>query len=208
MAKFEFLDDPQLLFPERVETERLVFEAIANSDISARDAFQIYSSEEYRMAMEYIPATPHWSMHETVEFLEDTIEQFNENEGSSYYIFEDDGDVGAVNGLIGAAGFSVEWDIKKAEFYIWLLPEYQQNGYSPERGNAFLELCFEELSLRTVRVKVLSNNNASERAVQEYIVENGGSFEGTLRNKKCINAKLCDLKVYSITYAEWYHNTE
>lgn len=205
MADFEFADSVHLLFPERIETERLVLEAIARSDIPARKIYQVYSSDAYRDAMEYIPSTPHWSMDETSTFVQGSTESFENNEGAGYYIFEKDAETFDASSVIGGAGFGVDWEIKKAELFIWLLPSAQRNGYSVERGEAFLELLFDELELRTVRVKVLSNNKASQKAVEEYIVGNGGEFEGVLRNKKRIQSELCDLRQYSITYSEWFH---
>lgn len=208
MAEFKFLDDVQLLFPKRIETKRLVLEAVAKSDISARDVYQVYSSDAYRDAMEYISSTPHWSMKETSSFIQDAVEAFETNENASYYIFEKDAEVKDETTVIGGTGFNIDWEVKEAELFIWLLPSAQQNGYSVERGEAFLELLFDELELRTVRVKVLADNNASQKAVESYVVENGGEFEGTVRNKKRVDSELCDLKQYSITYSDWYHNTE
>lgn len=200
MASFSFSGfKDSVLFPNRIDTDRLVFEALPVADIKPQELYEIQSSEEFGELLSHMPGSVDDSLLDTVNTIEDSSTSFQNNNGGSYVIYKQSKE----DQIIGRCGLGVNWDIKEAQFYIWLLPEYQGMGYSTERGNAFLELAFDILDLCTVRCGAVQDNPASRKAIVKYIVDNGGVKEGTFRQYKKINGSLEDVVYYSITDDEW-----
>lgn len=198
MVEFTYSDDKTEVFPVEIVTERLRMVAVHMSEESLLDVFDVYHSDAYDEVVEYMGGGKHSTPKETAEAVENQAESFMENEGCSYFLYlRESGE------LVGKAGFGVEWDVERAGFFVWLLPEFQGRGLGVERGDAFLELMFDELCLECVRIGVLEENEASVRAIEKYVVENGGCRDGTFRNDKVLNGEIRDIVYYSITKSEW-----
>lgn len=194
----EYTDDNSLLFPTRIVTDRIRFESFYDSDVSVKELYAVKGRDSFEDIVDEMPGSKHHTMKETVGEFDNKIEEFESNEGSAYMLVDRDS-----GELIGVSGFGVNWTISEAQFYIWLIPEYQGRGYSVERGEAFMEVLFEEIDIQTVRVGASLSNEASQKAIEKYIVDNGGQSEGVFRNYKRINGELEDVRYYSITQEEW-----
>lgn len=198
MVEFHFSEEETFLFPTRIVTDRLRLESYITTDVSLGELYDIQGSEVFEEVIEKMPGDKHGSPKDTSEEIKLQKEAFEAGMGASYILFERESDE-----LIGRSGFGVNWGINEVQLYIWLLPEYQGNGYSAERGEAFLELLFDRVDLETVRAGAILENKPSQKAIEKYIVDNGGVEEGVFRNYKLINGELKDVRYYSITQDEW-----
>nr|WP_259371248.1 GNAT family protein [Natranaeroarchaeum aerophilus] len=77
-------------------------------------------------------------------------------------------------------------------------------GYSGERAAAMIELAFDRLGLDLVAVPVQDGNERSRAAVERYVDELGGQYDGVVRNAtRRPDGEIIDHHRYTVT-AEQY----
>jgi len=191
------------LFPERIETDRLVLEAATPDTVDVHDFYRICSADDGIEAVtEYVTWKPHDHPKETLEFLEFAAGQRADGEGAHYVVRPADGeeDAGEVAGM---CGLTIEWDGNLAEPGIWLRQRFWGRGYSGERAAALLELAFDRLDLDCVAVPVHADNDRSCRAVERYVDRFGGRYEGLLRHGDAWAGEPVDLHRFTVTREEY-----
>jgi RimJ/RimL family protein N-acetyltransferase len=171
------------LFPERIETDRLVLAAATTETVDLLDLYEVckVGAPGIDEVTEYLTWRPHETPNDTREFVEYVTERREGGEGTDYLIRPKEGEVGAGE-LAGLTTISADWETKSAELGIWLRKRFWGRGYSGERAAALLEVAFEHLDLDLVVVTVHRGNEKSRRAVEKYVEAHGGRREGLLRN--------------------------
>lgn len=193
---------PSELFPDRIETDRLVLEAAGPDTVDVHELYEICSGEDAERVTEYVTWEPHAHPKQTLEFLEFAADQHASGESAQYAIRPREGEEGAGE-FAGMCGLTVDWDRNLAEPGIWLRPEFWGRGYSGERARALARLAFDRLDLDCVAVEVLDGNERSRSAVDSYVEALGGHYEGHLRHAKAWADGPVDLHRWSITAAEY-----
>lgn len=193
------------LFPDRIETERLVLTAATVDSVAVFEFYRILSGktgEPMDEVTEFMPWDPHGQPHETLEFLDHVTENRREEGGTNYLIRPKEGEDGA--GMIaGATGIGVDWDRRRATFGAWLRKRFWGRGYSGERASAFMELAFEHLDLELVTVNHWVGNEQSRRAITKYTEAHGGGHDGHLRNWYGDDDGPVDVHHYSVSNQEY-----
>ncbi|PSP51452.1 GNAT family N-acetyltransferase [Halobacteriales archaeon QH_3_68_24] len=171
------------LFPDRIETERLVLEPLTTETVDALDLYEHVrvGAPHVDEVTEYLTWDPHETPKETVEFVEGVTEKREAGEGATYLIRPRGGEQGAGE-FAGLAGLSVDWRTQTATLGTWLRKPFWGRGYSGERAAALIEVAFERLDLEAVVVTVHEGNEKSRTAVSRYVEAHGGRREGLLRN--------------------------
>lgn len=166
------------IFPERIETDRLVFERLAPGDVDLFELYDLVSREGWQeKATEHMP----WFRFETVEdvanFVESAHEQWTDHDTARYLLrsAEEDGDI------VGTTAFGPEWDTRRAGSGIVLAPEYWGREYGLERASVFIELTFEQYDLDAFYTTCAADNESSRRMIEKYVEKYGGRHEGLLR---------------------------
>lgn len=190
---------PSELFPDRIETDRLVLEAAGPETVDVHEFYRICSGESVESFTEYLTWDPHPHPKETLEFLEHAAEQHSTGETAQYVVRPTESDAD----IAGMAGLTVKWDRRLAEPGIWLRERFWGQGYSGERADALLSLAFERLDLECVAVEVRTGNEQSRRAVEKYVERHGGRHEGLLRHADAWPGGPVDLHRFTITSAEY-----
>ena len=168
------------LFPDRIETERLVLEALTTHSMDVLELYELVRTGAPHIdeVTEYLTWSPHETPNETREFLQTVTEQREAGEQATYVVRPRDED----SEIAGLTGMSVDWDRRTTTFGMWLRKPYWGRGYSGERAAALMDVAFERLDLDTVVVTVHRGNEKSKSAVSEYVEAHGGRREGLLRN--------------------------
>ena len=179
MARFEY-ESPSDVFPSTIRTGRLLFKRVSYDILDVRKMYELYSAADVTET-QFVTFTPHSSIHETREWMDASIEKFDTGKSAGYFLFETDKN-GNPEDFIGTAGFTPSWEKSIAESGIFLFEEYWGNEYSSERGEAMLSLAFEELDFEWWISKCHPDNTGSERAIEKYVVGNGGERVGVLPN--------------------------
>lgn len=197
------------LFPERIETERLVLEPLSTVDVHR--LYEICAKDDgIEEVTEYVSWSPHETPRETAERLEDTAEQWDDNDLATYVIRPRGGEDGAGE-IVGDTALHVDWDRRLGIMGLWLRKRFWGRGYSGERAAAIMAVAFDELDLEAVSVSHMVDNENSRKAIERYVEAHGGRHEGLLRNyvtEDVENGGGADAHRYTITAEEFEANRD
>ncbi|WP_336135909.1 GNAT family N-acetyltransferase [Natronomonas amylolytica] len=196
------------LFPTVIESPRLRFEVVHPDHY---DPYELYEhvrvgAPNIEEITEWVTWDPHKHPKETLEFVEQVGEQFDEGEGVDYAIYLRNGEDGACE-FAGACNLSVDWDRRCGNLGVWFRKPFWGRGYSGERARALVALAFDVLDIDVVSVTHAPDNEKSQRAIETYIDALGGRKEGLIRNGLVMGGEPRDTVRYSITAAEWQDAT-
>lgn len=96
--------------------------------------------------------------------------------------------------FLGAIGLN-DWEHqhRKAEFGLWLLPDYWKQGYIQEAAPEIFAYAFKEMNLHRIEAFVESENQASQRAMQRL----GFQYEGCMRDVEYKNDRFISLEIFA-----------
>ena len=171
------------LFPDRIETDRLVLEPLTTETVDTLEFNEHVrvGAPHIEEVTEYLTWDPHETPRETREFVEAVTEKREDGEGATYVIRPRDSEADAGE-FAGVTGLGVDWGARTATLGTWLRKRFWGRGYSGERAAALIEVAFERLDLDAVVVTVDPDNEKSMTAVSRYVEAHGGRREGLLRN--------------------------
>jgi ribosomal-protein-alanine N-acetyltransferase len=196
------------MFPERIETDRLVLEQLTSDNL-----FEIYEHANYKAEAideitRYVTWSPHRSLKETHDMIAQQEENWDEGEGATFVVRPRDGEENAGE-FGGMTGIGIDWECRTAELGLWLRKSLWGRGYSAERAAALMTLAFERLDLDLVAVSHDPDNEQSERAIRKYIEAHGGQREGHLRKTIAFQDESVHDEIrYSITQEEYQMATD
>ena len=195
------------LFPDRIETERLILEPLSTVDVHR--FYEICAKDDgIEEVTEYMPWSPHETPKETAEHLEDSADNWTDNEHAGYVIRPREGEDGAGE-IAGDTALHVDWDRRLGIMGLWLRKRFWGRGYSGERAAALLAVAFDELDLEVVAVSHMVGNENSRKAIERYVEAHGGTHEGLLRNYVTEDLERgggADAHRYTITAEEFESN--
>lgn len=191
------------LFPERIETPRLVLEPRDHDHVDLLECYRICSADEdIKEVTQYMPWNPHETIKETADFLDRGGDHWSEYTRAAYVVRPREGEPDAGE-IAGFSGLSCDWDRKTGNLGIWLRKHFWGRGYSGERAKSLIELAFERLDLEIVSVTHHAENDKSKRAIEKYVEAHGGRCEGLLRNWVPYGEEVADEYRYTISRAEY-----
>ncbi|RJT06085.1 GNAT family N-acetyltransferase [Halococcus sp. IIIV-5B] len=199
------------MFPERIETDRLILERLCHETLDVFEFYDICSDADGPEAMDevtrYMPWEPHQTLLESKEYIDGVEERWADGEAAGYVVRPRGGEAGAGE-YAGNAALRIDWDRRTGRLGTWLRKRFWGRGYSGERAGALLELAFERLDLELVSVTHHADNDQSRRAIEKYVEAYGGRCEGLLRNWLPHGDAVSDVYRYTISQAEYRDATE
>ncbi|WP_338729433.1 GNAT family protein [Haladaptatus sp. DJG-WS-42] len=196
------------LFPEQIETERLVLRRLSMDNLSVREFYDICKpSPEMEAVTKYMPWKPHATMKPTREFMARREKLWNDGEEAAYFILPREGEDGAGQ-FAGTATLHCDWERRVGGLGTWLRKDYWGRGYSGERAAALMQLAFDRLDLAYVKVTHHTENDKSKRAVEKYVEAHGGRRDATLRNWLPYEDHVSDQVYYSVSQSQWREAVE
>lgn len=191
------------MFPEVIESDRLIFERLSRDTVDVFELYDVFGSNpDADEVFEYLDSKPHKTVKETFDKIKKAEDQFDTGEGAQYVIRPKDTEEHAEE-LAGVAGLYPKWERRFATLGIVLNKPFWGNGYSQERAERFIELAFDQLDLELVAVKYIDGNTKSKRAIEKYVTEFGGQYEGLLRNWLAVEGEVFDCHRYSISRKQY-----
>ena len=196
------------MFPERIETERLVLERFCHDNV---DVFELYDrfahGEDLDEVFEYVPQSSYDAVKEAHERLDDAEENWAENEVAEYAVRPKDGEPGAGE-LAGMTSLNCQWERRTGRLGLILAKPFWGRGYSGERAAALMELAFDRLDLELVTAGHNEGNENSKRAIERYVEDHGGQYDGVLRNWVPMGDEVADLHRSTVTRKQYRDHRE
>lgn len=196
------------MFPERIDTERLHLERISHSTADVFDLHDLYSDgDEAEEMFKYWDSSPHKTVKETDDYIDEAERLWDEREGAKYVIRLKEGEDGA--GVIaGTTGLYPDWEKRSANLGILLDKRFWGRGYSGERADALLAVAFDRLALELVVAAHIDGNEKSRRAINKYVERHGGQYDGLLRKWLPLSDTVADVHRYTISREEYFEATD
>jgi RimJ/RimL family protein N-acetyltransferase len=197
------------LFPERIETDRLVLEALSTDNVDVLEFYRHSSRHNSHIEeiTEYLSWEPHATPKETLEFVEGREQALDEGEDATYVVRPKEGEPHAGE-IAGGAGLHPHWERRTARLGIWLRKPFWGRGYSGERAAALMEVSFTRLDLEVVAVQHQAGNEKSKRAIEKYVERFGGQHDALLRNWATGSDGPVDSHRYTVTREQWEQATD
>lgn len=201
--------DALVLFPERIETDRLLLERLCSENVDVFAHYERCSRHEANIeeVTRYLPWKPHETVEETRDFVASCEAEWEEGTRAEYVIRPRAGEEGASD-VAGACSLRVDWETSTGTPGIWLRAPFWGRGYAGERARALAALAFDRLDLQLVSVPVQDGNRKSRRAVEAYVEELGGQYDGIVRNStRRPDGSIVDRHRYTITRQQYREAT-
>lgn len=187
------------MFPEHVETERLRLERISHDSVDVFDLHELYGDgDDAEELFEYWDSSPHRTVKETYDYVEEAERLWDEAEAAKYVIRPKEGEDGA--GVIaGTTGLYPDWERRSADFGVLLDRQFWGRGYAGERADALLSVAFDRLDLELVVASHIDGNERSRRAIGKYVERHDGQYDGLLRNWLPLADGVADVHRFTIS---------
>ncbi|WP_435154782.1 GNAT family N-acetyltransferase [Haladaptatus sp. DFWS20] len=195
------------LFPERIETDRLVLERLCYDNVSVSELYDLFSGSEGDKVFEHIPQSPYRSMKEPRDRIEQAETRWDDGSLAQYTV-RPKADEPNAGELAGTAVLYPEWEKRSARLGLILGKRFWGRGYSGERAAALLSVAFDCLDFELVSVGHNAGNRQSRRAIEKYVERFGGQFDAVLRNWVPMDDEVDDGRRYTISRDEWETNRD
>ena len=191
------------MFPERIETDRLLLERRSSEHV---DVFEYYDAFGFNSVddavFEHVPGGPFQTIKEAHDDLVESEERWDDGEVAAYVVRPLDGQDGAGE-IAGKTRLRCLWDRRTGQLGLILRKPFWGRGYSGERAATLIELAFDRLDLEVVTAGHNEGNERSKRAIEKYVDQFGGQYDGLLRNWVPMGDEIDDLHRYTITREQW-----
>jgi ribosomal-protein-alanine N-acetyltransferase len=198
------------MFPERIETERLHLERISHDSVDVFALHEFYSDgDETAERFEYWDSTPHETVKETYDYVDEAEQLWDDAEGAKYVIRStEDKDEDGTGTIAGTTGLYPDWEKRSVTLGILLDKRFWGRGYASERADALLSVAFDRLALELVVAAHIDGNEKSRRAIEKYVERYDGQYEGLLRNWLPLPDTVADVHRYTISREEYFDATD
>ena len=179
----------------KLETKRLILRQIKMSDTKDLvDAINNLNISKWLLAVPYP-----YTIKDAKWFVNHVKEKSNEKPRTSYefaIILKSE------NKLVGGTGLnSIDRDQETAEIGYWIAEPCWRQGYVTETTNKLIELAFNKLKLRRLKIPAYKTNQASNGLAKHL----GFKYEGCLRKAMRCKAtgKIHDENIWGLLRSEW-----
>lgn len=156
------------LFPERLETDRLVLERLCHDNVSVSELYHLFSGSETGEVFEHVPQSPYRSMKEPHDRIDGAKARWDDGSLAQYAVRPLSGELNWGE-LAGTAVLYPEWEKRSARLGLILGKRFWGRGYSVERAAALLSVAFDRLDLELVSAGHNAGNRQSRRAIRRSI---------------------------------------
>lgn len=194
------------LFPERIETNRLVFERLNHDNVDLFEFYEFVTHDDWQGdATEHMPWFRFQRLDQVTGFIDRAEENWTNHDGARYLLRSKEED----NEIVGTTAYGPEWEERRAGSGIVLSKRYWGREYGLERASAFVELTFEKYDLDAYYTTCAADNEPSRRMIEKYVEKYGGRHEGLLRqHSPRPNGEVTDQHRFTILRSEYEEATQ
>ncbi|SDQ63430.1 GNAT family N-acetyltransferase [Natronobacterium texcoconense] len=193
------------LYPERIETDRLVLERLCHDTVDPFEFYEFVTRDDWQgEATDHMPWFRLRRLDQVERFVDRAEEIYADREGVRYLLRTND----ETRPIVGTSAYKTEWETKRATTDIVLAKEYWGREYALERASIFVELTFEVYDLEAYYTTCAADNEPSRRSIEKCIEQYGGRHEGLLRqHSPRPNGDVTDQHRFSIVRGEYEEAT-
>ena len=194
------------LFPERIETRRLLFERVSHEMVDPFELYDLVSRDDWQKdSTEHMPWFRFKHLNHVAGFI-DKAEQEWADRDTARYLLRSKNEGGE---LVGLTAYGPEWNERRAGSGIVLAKQYWGREYGLERASVFVELTFEQYDLDAYYTTCSARNEPSRRMIEKYVEKYGGRHEGLLRqHSPRPNGEVTDQHRFTILKSEYEDATK
>lgn len=187
------------MFPETIETESLALRPLSESHVDPFELYELFAAKRTDVAevFEYVPQEPYATVHDARERLRKAESKRDDGEAAQYAVYTAD------ETLAGYTGLFLEWDRRTGRIGIILGTDHWGDGYAGECARALAALAFDRLDLDVVAIGHEEGNERSKRAIERFVDDLGGQYDGRLRNWTPLDDRIADHHRYTVTRDEY-----
>lgn len=181
---------PNLFPPSSLNTERLTLTPYQSTDV---ENLHKLIQKNFSRLYDSFPGSLQscTTIETTAEYIESLILEWQKREKFIYAVR--DKKTNALIGSIILKGF--DWRIPKCEIGYYLDEDSEGKGLATEATNAVCKMCFSDLEIRKLIIRVIPGNKASA----SIAIKCGFQLEGLLRNEfRTTAGDLVDLEYYGL----------
>jgi RimJ/RimL family protein N-acetyltransferase len=211
------------MFPERIETDRLLLERRSREYVDVFEYYEAFAAGSADDAVfEHVPQDPFRTVNEARDDLVTAEERWEDGEVAAYVVRPREGEDGAErSSAMGSSGqrprdgageiagrtrLRCQWERRTGQLGLILRKPFWGRGYSAERAAALIDLAFDRLDLEIVTTDHNDGNERSKRAIEKYVERFEGQYDGVLRNWIPMGEAVADCHRYTITREGWEAN--
>ncbi|WP_227380865.1 GNAT family N-acetyltransferase [Haladaptatus halobius] len=194
------------LFPERIETRRLLFERVSHELVDPFELYDLVSRDGWQKdSTEHMPWFRFKHLDHVAGFIDKAEQEWADRDTARYLLrSKDEG-----GELVGLTAYGPEWKERRAGSGIVIAKQYWGREYGVERASAFIELTFEQYDLDAYYTTCSARNEPSRRMIEKYVEKYGGRHEGLLRqHSPRPNGEITDQHRFTILQSEYEDATE
>lgn len=172
-------------FPERIETDRLIFRGPIADHATLGEFHDFHGGDIAAKLADPNDFERCETVEDTAEILEYMMEHWKAGDAAYYLMYERERSEGYDTEFCGVGSVEFDWETKSAEIGVWLHPAVWGNRYASERAEALLEVVFNSPvgdGIDVVNVAPKATNEQSIRSVSRYVDELGGRRVGRIEN--------------------------
>lgn len=193
------------LFPDQIETKRLIFERLSHETIDPFEFYEFVTQDDWQSATaEHMPWFRFQRPDQVTDFIDRAEQQWADRNAARYLLrSKEEGE------LVGTTAYKPEWDTRRAGSDVVLAQQYWGREYGVERASVFIELTFERYNLDAYCTTCAVSNEPSRRMIEKYVEKYGGRHEGLLRqHSRHPNGAVTDQHRFSIVQSEYENATK
>lgn len=202
------------VFPERIETDRLVQERLCHEAVGVRDYYDLWASADPAV-YDHLSATPFETLAEAKAEIDAAEEHWADDDTAAYLVRvgadadepDADADEPDAGALVGRTSLDCDWDRRVGDLGAMFAKRFWGRGYAGEAAGALTRLAFDRLDLGVVTADHRAGNDRSRRALEKFVDEHGGQCDGVRRDAPT-PGEVETRRRYSVTRGEYRAATD
>lgn len=195
------------IFPERIETRRLIFERLCHETVDPFELYEFVTRDDWQSdALDHMPWFRFQRLDEVAGFIEHAEQEWTDRSSARYLLRTNDEDTD----IVGTTAFDPEWESRRAGSDVVLAKRFWGREYGLERASVFIELTFETYDLDAYCTTCAVDNEPSRRMIEKIVDAFGGEYEGRLRQFGAPrpSGEVTDQHRFSIVRSEYERATQ
>ncbi|HKL30033.1 MAG TPA: GNAT family protein [Natrialbaceae archaeon] len=196
------------MFPERIETDRLVLERLSRDAVGILDLHRHLAADNdnAREELQYLPWGPFETPMGTREWILEAERRWDDGDRATYLLragenLEGPGD------LVGVSYLDLFWERRAGEMVVWTRKPYWGRGLLVEFAMELHDLAFLDLDLEMMIAECFEEAEPLRERYETYVESFDGHYDGLLRNQVPADGEVKNVHRFTLSREEYLRTT-